>query len=133
MTASQSYLKLILEHPSMPKSTHLPNYCTVIEEKNYDTEDEYDIEDFEDNIENNIDDDDINSNFRTSYMPPDVSPLGIYLDNVKKQFKKQPQLRQQKYYYPKNPIKNLGSKPTPFNFYTDVLVCKSDLKSNKNM
>ena len=33
MIASQSYLKLILEHPSMPKSTHLPNYCTVIEEK----------------------------------------------------------------------------------------------------
>ena len=43
-----------------------------------------------DNID--IDDDDDNSNFWTSYMPPDVSPLGIYLDNVKKQFKKHPLL-----------------------------------------
>ena len=49
--------------------------------------------------------------------------------NVQKQFKKQPQLRQQKYYYPKNPIRNLGSKPTPFNFYTDVLVCNFDPKN----
>ena len=64
--------------------------------KKYDTEDEYDVEDFEDNMDNiNIDDDDVNSKFRTSYMPPDVSPLGIYLDNVKKKIKKQPQLRQQ--------------------------------------
>ena len=62
-------------------------------------------------------------------MPPDKSPLGIYLENVKKQFKKQPQLKQQKYFYPKNSIKNLGSKPTPFNFYTYVLVYDFDPKN----
>ena len=129
MQLSQLYLKNILEHPSMPNSTHLPNYCTVVEHDSFCSNEDTSNGNNSDTTIGNDNSVDHITHFKTSYMPPEESPLGIYLEEVKRQVTKFPNLKKQKYIYPKNTsICNLGSKPSPFKFYTDVLVYNFDPK-----
>ena len=86
---SQSCLKEIINHPSMPQSSNISNYCTVTENENIDDNNNCIIHDecTEKSIENDNTVDDT-TYFRMRYMVPKESPLCIYLDNVKTKLKK---------------------------------------------
>ena len=133
---SQKYLIQVLQHPSMPDSNHIPNYCTVVKDDTVPSNDddmfcnEVNKEDYTSN--ETIENDNTVDNecyFKSSYMPPEESPLGIYLKSVQKEISKSSFLKKQKFIHPKSsPLQNLGRNPSPFKFYTNVLVYNFDPK-----
>lgn len=135
MEESQQYLIEVLQYPSMPDSNHIPNYRTVVKDNAVPSNDdnmfcqEVAKDDYKSNetIENDntVDNE---CHFKSSYMPPVESPLGIYLKSVQKEISKCSSLKKKIHHPKSSPLQNLGRNPSPFKFYTNVLVYNFDPK-----
>ena len=91
ITHSQKCLKEIINHPSMPQSSNISNYCTVTVTENEDIHDNNNYIIHDECAEKSIENDNTVNNttyFRMRYIVPKESPLGIYLDNFKIKVKK---------------------------------------------
>lgn len=118
ISKSQDDIQYVIHHASMPKSRDLPECGSIL------NDDTIDYTKRDDNIE----DDDIYS--RRTYIPPELSPLGIYLNNMKKNILKCSILKEQQIISPKSsPISYLAGNPSPNKFYQNVLIYNYDPKS----
>ena len=110
ISKSQDDIQYVIHHASMPKSRDLPECGSILDD------DTIDYTTSDDNVE------DDNIYCRQTYIPPESSPLGIYLNNMKKKILKCSILKEQQIISPK-------SSPIPYLCQIELILVASKIMS----